>query len=174
MKDLEEIKRLIGDAPRPGTLEDINATLEKNLEFIFKKFDSKVDVRVRELVNQVVEAAMGRASAFTSPDITKQINDLKSEVGVLRSQLTEAIKALKDAAGGRGGGRHGGGTTADAALQIGKKENMLAWKTSMKFNSNWNDQQRTNYNCLLKVCNPNEHKCQQKAFFHKKIEEPGK
>ena len=137
-----------------------------------------MDDRVKEFVNQVVEAAMERASAVTHLNTTKQINDLKSEMGALRSQLTEAIKALKDAAGGRDGGRKGGGTTtswssggapnvsdANAALQIRKKENMLAWKGGMKFNSGWNGQQRTNYNRLLKVRNPDEHKREQKAFF---------
>ena len=72
MKDFEEIERLIGDAQRPGTLEDINAALDQNLESIFKKFDTKVNDRVKELVNQAVDAAMERASAVTSPNITKK------------------------------------------------------------------------------------------------------
>ena len=60
---------------------------------------------------------------------------------------------------------------ADAALQIGKKENILAWKAGMKFNSGWNGQQRTNCNRLLKVRDLDEHKHQQKAFFQKTVEE---
>ena len=48
---------------------------------------------------------------------------------------------------------------------------MHAWKAGMKFNSKWNNQQRTIYNHLLKACDPNEHKRQQKAFFQKKLEE---
>ena len=185
MKDLEEIKYLTGDAPRTGTTEDINAALEENLESIFDKFDSKVDDRIKKAVNQAAETALERASAATNPQMTKQINDLKCEVGALRSQLTELIKALKDATCGHAGSRGGGGSTttnrssdgassvsdADAALQIGKKVNMLAWKAGMKFNSHWNGQQRTNYNRLLKHHDLNEHKRQQKAFFHKKMED---
>ena len=174
MRDLEEIERLVGNAPRPGSIEDISAVLEANLEWIFEKFDhGKVGDRIREAVNQAVEAAMERASATTNPNMTKQFTDLKAQVGALRSQLADAIKALHDAAGGRGGGKRGGGATnsrssagassvsdADTALQIRKKENMLTWKAGMKFNSNWNGQQRTNYSCLLKACDPDEHKRQ--------------
>ena len=32
MKDLEEIERLVGDAPYPEPIEDINAALEENME----------------------------------------------------------------------------------------------------------------------------------------------
>ena len=56
---------------------------------------------------------------------------------------------------------------ADAAHQIEKKENTHAWKAGVKFNNEWNGQQRTNYNRLLKARYPNEHKRQQKAFFQK-------
>ena len=98
-KDPKEVECLIGNAPCPWTMEDINPALEANLDSIFDKFDTKVDDRIREAVNQAVEAALERASADTNSNMTKQINNLKSDVGVLRSQLTEAIKALKNAVG---------------------------------------------------------------------------
>ena len=44
----------------------------------------------------------------------------------------------------------------------------------MKFNSEWNGQQRTNYNRLLKARDSDKHKRQQKAFFQKKLEETDK
>ena len=152
--------------PGQGQLKTSSPPWRQVWSFFFENFDGKIDDRIREAVNQAMEAAMERANA-----VSKQINDLKSEVGALRFQLVDAIKALQDAVDGRGGDGQGVGTTngrnsggassasdADTTLQIGKKKNMLAWKAHMKFNSEWNGQQRTNYNRLLKVRDPNEHK----------------
>ena len=58
MRDLEEIERLVGDAPRPESIEDINAAPEANLEPIFGKFNGKVGDKIREGVNQAVETAI--------------------------------------------------------------------------------------------------------------------
>lgn len=58
MKDQEEIERLMGDAPRPGTVDDINAALEQNFDAIFTEFDTKVDNRVREVVSEAIDAAI--------------------------------------------------------------------------------------------------------------------
>ena len=73
-----------------------------------------MDNRIRDAVNQAVEVAMERASAATNPNVqrVKKINELKSEVGALRSQLVDVLKALQDVAGGHGGGGRGGGTTS--------------------------------------------------------------
>ena len=57
MKDQEEIERLIGDAPRPGTIEDINAAPKENFDAIFQRFDTKVDDRIKKVVSEAMEAA---------------------------------------------------------------------------------------------------------------------
>ena len=67
MGGLEEIKRLVGDAPRTGVIEDIFAALEANLASIFEKFDGKVDDRIKEAVNQTVEAAMSERAPPPTP-----------------------------------------------------------------------------------------------------------
>ena len=115
MLQQEEIERLMGGSPRAGMAGDINTALEENFKEIFERFDDKVDDRVREVVLEAIEEAMAKKAATSpsfsagttaGPDVTKQINDLKSEVGVLRSQLANAIKTLKNGGGGGGGNRN--------------------------------------------------------------------
>ena len=50
MLQQEEIERLMGDSPRAGTADDINAALEENFEAMFERFDIKVDDRAREVM----------------------------------------------------------------------------------------------------------------------------
>ena len=58
----------------------------------------------------------------------------------------------------------------DAARQIGKNENRLAWKDNLKMDQSWNYQQKTNYRRLLQHHKPEEYKKLQRAYFQKQLE----
>ena len=173
MEDMEELERLIGETPRAGTLEDINAALEDNMGQIFEQFDARVKQRVAEVVNAALEKALKSGNTATDPDLTKQVSGLKAEVAGLKASLAVALKASKDGgSGGDGSGagrRAGGGQSSneeglpqgvseeDAARQFGRDRNKLAWKNNLKFNKDWNYQQKVNYRHLLKHYKPEEY-----------------
>ena len=166
MEDMEELERLIGETPRAGTLEDINAALEENMGQIFEQFDARVEQRVAEVVNAVLEKALKSVNTAKDPNLVKQVSDLKAKVAGLKASLTVALKALKDDGDGGGSGgagrRAGGGQSSDeeglsqgvseedAARQFGRDRNKLAWKNNLKFNKDWNYHQKVNYRHLLK------------------------
>ena len=55
----------------------------------------------------------------------------------------------------------------DAARQFGRDKNTLAWKSNLKFNKDWNYQQKANYRRLLQHYNSEEYKSQQKEYLQK-------
>ena len=87
MEDMEEIERLIGDTPRAGTIEDINAALEENMGAIFEKFDTQVERRVEEVVSAALEKALDSTNSATDSNLANQISDMKAEVNALKSLL---------------------------------------------------------------------------------------
>ena len=113
MKDMEELERLIGETPRAGTLEDINAVLEENMGQFFEQFDARVEQRVAEVVNAALEKALKSDNTATDPNLAKQVSNLKAEVAGLKASLDVALRAFKDGGGEDGGGgagrRTGGG-----------------------------------------------------------------
>ena len=113
MEDMEELERLIGETPRAGTLEDINAALEENMGQIFEQFDARVEQHVAEVVNVALDKALKSANTATDPNLAKQVSNLKAEVAGLKASLDVALRAFKDGGGEGGGGgagrRTGGG-----------------------------------------------------------------
>ena len=96
---------------------------------------------------------MDKANTATDANLTKQVNDLKHEVGNLKAKL----KKMKDAGSGSGGGGGAGGGASnssgtdtsplprgcskeDAERQMGPNRNKLAWKNDLKMNDDWNYQ----------------------------------
>ena len=182
---MEELERLIGETPRAGTLEDINAALEENMGQIFEQFDARVEQHVAEVVNVALDKALKSANTATDPNLAKQVSNLKAEVAGLKASLAVALRALKDNGGGGGGGagrRAGeaqpsneeglpqGVSKEDAARQFGREKNKLAWKKKLKFNKDWNYQQKANYRHLLKHYKPGKYKRQQKEYLQKQLE----
>ena len=103
-ENTEELERLMGDTPRAGTIEDINAAMEQNMGEIFEKFDARLEERVEEVMRAALEQ---NKENVNSSNLTKQVSDLKAEVVGLKSTLAAAVKTMKDGGGG-GGGRGGG------------------------------------------------------------------
>ena len=79
MEDMEELERLIGETPRAGTLEDINAALKENMGRIFEQFDARMEQRVAEMINAALEKASKSVNTATNPNLAKQVSDLKAD-----------------------------------------------------------------------------------------------
>ena len=185
MEDMEELERLIGETPRAGTLEDINVALEQNMGEIFEQFDAQVEQHVRKAVSAALEKALGSANTATNPDLAKQISDLKAKVAGLKASLAAALKAMKDEGdGGRRRGRQQGrrlvvqqrGRFATWRQQGGRhppirpRQKQIGLKSDLKFNKDWNYQQKSNCHHLLEHCKPEEYKRQQKEYLWKQLE----
>ena len=67
-----------------------------------------------EAIKEAMAKKAATSSAFSAgtaagPDVTKQINDLNTEVGAIHSQLADVVKMIKN--GARGGGPNKNNTT---------------------------------------------------------------
>ena len=89
----------VGETQRAKAYADVNAALEPHIDTMFENFDARVSDRVTESVNEVIGAVVDRANTTTSSNLSKQVKDLKTGVGLLRGQLAEVIKTHKNNGG---------------------------------------------------------------------------
>ena len=164
-RGLDEVQRLMGDAPAKHGFESAALALEKGLDGVLEKFNANVEERIQHAVDVGLQRIAATQQTNETANAASEVNMAKLEAKV--EDLTQALHDVQKQIALLATATKGGGTNNDK----GSDGSKYAWTPGLTLNKKWPANKRMWYIREVKKREPERAKKERKAFLEQQLKE---